>query len=39
LFHCGLIKTLNPSRNVATPELSWWYNCNILYKMLMRVAA
>jgi hypothetical protein len=33
------ITTLNPSPNVATPEPSWWYNCNIIYKMLMRVAA
>ena len=35
----GPITTLNPSRNVATPRPSWWYNCNILYKMLERVAA
>jgi hypothetical protein len=27
-------RTLNPSPNVATPEPSWWYNCNIIYKML-----
>ena len=30
----GPITTLNPSRNVTIPEPSWWYNCNIIYKML-----
>jgi hypothetical protein len=38
-FCCGPITTLNPSHNVATPEPSRWYNCNILYKMLERAAA
>jgi hypothetical protein len=28
------ITTLNPSRNVAAPGASWWYNCNNLYKVL-----
>jgi len=22
---CGLLRTLNPSPNVATPDPSWWY--------------
>ena len=37
-----IVSRSRPSTRAATlppPEPSWWYNCNIIYKMLMRVAA
>src|SRR5829696_5317148 len=37
-----IVSRSRPSTRAPTlppPLLSWWYNCNIIYKTLMRVAA